>query len=418
MPKPPVDLLIRGARELLACVPAGGNPLGRRSGVEIAVAGERIAAIGRPGELERDWDLSKARILDADGGIVAPGFIDCHTHLVFGGSRSAEYAARMTKSAAEVKALGIPTGIQATVAMTRAASFGGLVERAQATLWNMFRSGTTTVESKSGYGLSVDEELRMLEVNRALGTGKKQAPVDLVSTFLGAHDFPAGESRERYLESVVGEMLPRVAAAGLAEFCDVYCDDGYYTAAETRMILEAGIRAGLKPKLHVDAYSNVGGSAVAVELRAASADHLNYTTRAEMAAYAKAGVVGVVMPGLDFAVRHPRPFDARAMLEEGMTLALATDFCPACWIESMQTVVQLACRLHAFSPEEAILAATSGAAKALMLDDRGRVEAGALADLQIWNVPGYEDIAYRIGTNAVSVMVRRGVVWDFRGDAA
>ena len=335
---------------------------------------------------------------------------------MFGGSRAAEYAARMTRSADEVRALGIPTGIHATVSMTRAASQEELVAGARAVLRRMFLAGTTTVEVKSGYDLTANGELRMLEVNRVLqAESRGEAPLDIVGTFLGAHDFPPGVPRGRYIESIIGEMIPRVAAGKLAAFCDVYCDEGYYTAAETGRILEAGLAAGLRPKIHVDAYSNIGGSKVAAALRAVSADHLNFTSRSEMAAYAQAGVVGVLMPGLDFAVRHPRPFDARAMVQEGMTLALATDFCPACWIESMQTVMQLACRLHALSPGEAILAATSGAAKALALDDRGSLVPGALADVQLWDLPGHEDVIYRIGSNSVTAVVKRGRVHDFRG---
>jgi imidazolonepropionase len=206
-------------------------------------------------------------------------------------------------------------------------------------------------------------------------------------------------------------MIPRVAEAGLAEFCDVYCDDGYYTVAETRRILEAGLAAGLKPKIHVDAYADIGGSALAVELPVVSADHLNYTGRAAMRAYAEAGLVGVVMPGLDFAVRHPRPFDARAMFAEGMTLALATDLCPGCWLESMQLVMQLACRLYAFSPEEALLAATVGAAQALGLADRGMLASGKLADIQVWDLPSFEDVIYRLGNNAVTMVIKRGKVY-------
>ena len=409
--KPTLDLILSGAAEVLTCVPAGGDLIGRRSGVAVGIAGERIAFVGPAADLAERFDLRQAQRLDVTGQIIAPGFVDCHTHLIFGGSRAREFGARMTRSAAEVQALGIPTGIQATVAMTRAASAETLLAGAQAHATRMFRHGTTTVESKSGYGLTVEKELEMLRINRRLAASQ---PVDVVSTFLGAHDFPPEVERQAYLDSLIHEMLPRVAAEKLAEFCDVYCDAGYYTVAETRQILEAGLAAGLQPKVHVDAYANIGGSALAAALPAVSADHLNYTTPAEMRAYAAAGVTGVVMPGLDFAVRHPRPFDARRMLAEGMPLALATDLCAGCWLESMQLVMQLACRQYQFSPEEALWAATVGGARALRLDhDRGALEPGKLADMQIWDLPAFEEVIYRLGNNAVTTVVKRGRVYPF-----
>ena len=406
--KPDADLVIAGATEVLTCVPSAGDLAGRREGVSVAIAGQRIVAVGSPAEVAEKVDTTSAEVIDASGKIVAPGFVDCHTHLIFGGSRAQEYAARMTMDAAEVNALGIPTGIIATMEMTRAETSDTLTASAAQRLRRMFRSGTTTVESKSGYGLSLAEEVKQLEVNRRL---KAIQPVDVVSTFLGAHDFPPDVPRQRYVDMVINEMIPRVAEEGLAEFCDVYCDDGYYTVEQSQRILEAGLRAGLQAKIHVDAYSDIGGAAMAAELGVVSADHLNYTDRAAMRKLAEAGAIGVVMPALDFAVRHPRPFDARAMMAEGMTLALATDLCPACWVESMQLVMQLACRLYQFSPAEALYASTVGAARALGLEtDRGSLEPGKLADVQIWDLPTFEDLIYRIGHNAVETVIKRGRV--------
>ncbi|HSJ54645.1 MAG TPA: imidazolonepropionase [Anaerolineae bacterium] len=406
------DLVITGAAEVLTCVPAGGDPAGRRPGTWVAIAGDRILAVGSPARVLEQVDTGAAAVLDAGGKVVAPGFVDCHTHLVFGGSRSLEYAARMTRTAAEVRALGIPTGIQATVAMTRAESVDSLTASAASRLRQMFRHGTTTVESKSGYGLSLRKEMEQLEVNHRLQAAQ---PVDVVGTFLGAHDFPAELSRAAYMDLLIDEMIPEVAVHGLADFCDVYCDEGYYTTIESRRILEAGQAAGLRPKIHVDAYADIGGAAMAAELGVVSADHLNLTDRASMRRLARAGVVGVVMPALDWAVRHPRPFDARAMLAEGMTLALATDLCPGCWVESMVFVMQLACRLYQFSPEEALYAATAGAARALGLErDRGSLEPGKLADLQIWDLPAFEEVIYRLAHNPVETVIKRGVTYSFR----
>jgi len=411
-PSEPITLLIARATELLTCVPRGDELIGRIRDGAVAIAGERIVAVGATDEVLAQVDMKNVQWIDCEyNKIVAPGFVDCHTHLVFGGSRVQEYAARMTHTLDEVKALGIQTGIGASVQMTRAASAAQLTASALDRLSRMFRSGTTTVESKSGYGLTLDDELKMLRVNRALQSSQ---PVDVLSTFLGAHAFPNELPRERYVDLVMDEMIPRVAEERLAEFCDVFCDDGYFSADESRRILEAGQAAGLKPKIHADQYSAIGAAQVAMDVRAVSADHLNYTNRALMRALANAGVVGVVTPTLDFAVRHPKPFDARAMFDEGMLLALATDFCPAAWCETMQVVMQFACRLYQFSPAEAIYAATVGGARALDLNDRGCIAVGKLADLQLWNLPTFEDVIYRIGNNAVEAVVKRGKVYEMR----
>ena len=407
---PRADLLIAGAAMVLTCVPSASGLTGPIAHASVAVAGERIIAVGPAAEVAAQVDAASARVIDAAGKIVAPGFVDSHTHLVFGGSRVLEYAARMTHSAAEVAAMGIPAGIQATVRATRAEPVAALVASAAQRLRRMFAHGTTTVESKSGYGLSPEAEFKLLEVNRHLGSCQ---PIDLISTFLGAHDFPPDQSRNRYVAQLVGEMIPHVAAEGLAEFCDVYCDDGYYTVDEARRILEAGRAAGLKPKIHTDAYSAIGGAAMAAEMGVVSADHLNYATRADFRKLAEAGVTGVVMPALDWAVGHARPFDARAMLAEGLPLALATDLCPGCWIESMQLVMQMACRLYRLSPDEALYAATAGGARALALTDPGTLAPGQLADLQIWDLPSFEDVIYRLGNNAVQTMIKRGKVYPF-----
>ena len=406
MPGLPADLLVQGGL-VLTCVSRDSDPIGRIQDGAIAIAGGHILAVGTRAEVERAVDLTAAECVDARDCVVAPGFVDSHTHLIFGGSRVQEYAARMTRTPAEVRDLGIPTGILATVAMTRVASTDELFESARARLGGMFWSGTTTVEAKSGYGLNTADELRMLEVGRLLD---RAGPVDVVNTFLGAHDFPPDAPRDRYIGSIIDEMIPEVAGRGLAEFCDVYLDDGYYTVAESQRILTHARDAGMRLKIHTDAYSDIGGAFLAAQMGVVSADHLNYTTPQAARALASAGVVGVVMPALDWAVAHGRPFDARMLLAEGMTLALATDLCPGCWAESLQFVMQLACRLYRLSPEEALLAATIGGARSLGLTDRGTIAPTQVADLQIWRLPAFEDVIYRLGNNAVERMIKRGRV--------
>jgi imidazolonepropionase len=404
-----ITALIENAGQVLTCAADAPDLVGARTNTVVAISGAEIAAIGTPAEIAAIHDLSSTERIDACGGLVMPGFVDCHTHLVFHKSRVEEYAQKVRgRSAAEIKAMGIPAGITATARMMREASKDQLVESAAERLAHMLACGTTTVESKSGYGLNTATELKMLEVNRLLGQAQ---PIEIVSTFLGAHEFPDDKSREAYIAEILDEMIPEVARRGLAEFNDVYCDDGYYTVAESRTILERGRAHGLDVKIHTDAYSHIGGSTLAADLKAVSADHMNFTAPQEYVALREAGVVCVVMPALDFAVGHSRPFDARSMMDAGMTLALATDMCPGCWLESMPFVIQLACRLYKFSPAEAIRAGTLHAARALKREDRiGSLEAGKQADIAVFPYERYEDMAYRLGRGRARLVMKAGQV--------
>ena len=413
-----ITALIENAGQVLTCAADAPDLVGARTNTVVAISGDAIAAIGSPAEIAAAHDLTAAERIDAQGGLVMPGFVDCHTHLVFHRSRVEEYAQRVQgRTPAEIRAMGIPMGISATARMMREASEEALVASAGERLAQMLSFGTTTVESKSGYGLNTATEIKMLEVNRTLGA---RQPIEIVSTFLGAHEFPEDRSRDAYIAEILDEMIPEVARRGLAEFNDVYCDDGYYTVAESRAILERGLEHGLKVKIHTDAYSHIGGSTLAAELRAVSADHMNYTAREEYPLLREAGVTCVVMPALDFAVGHTRPFDARAMMDAGMTLALATDMCPGCWLESMPFVVQLACRLYRFGPAEAIRAGTLNAARALDRADRiGSLEPGKQADIAVFPYERYEDMAYRLGRGRARLVIKAGkVAFDDRQAAA
>lgn len=402
------DLVIANASELVTGK-GDGRTLTVTGGCWLAVQGERIMAVGPEGEVAPFIDNELTRVINAAGKVVAPGFIDSHTHLVFGGSRVEEYSARLTTSdPAELEKRGIKTGIMVTVEQTRKASEEELFGGADARLKKMLASGTTTVESKSGYGLSAESEIKLLKVNKLLNNS---SPVDIVSTFLGAHGWPADIPRERYIDILISEMIPKVAKLGLARFCDTWCDDGHYSARESEAILKAALDHGLQPKIHTDAYSYIGGSDLAADMKMVSADHLNYTPAAAMKKMAEAGVTGVLMPALDFAVKHPRPFDYREMKKQGLPVALATNLCPGCWTESMQFVMAMACRLYEMSPAEALLAATIGGASALGMEEHyGSLVVGKYADIQIWDVPKYEHVIYRLGGNIVEKVIKKGVL--------
>lgn len=401
-----VDILITNAAEVVTCSGDSLKELGVRKNVWIAIHGDTIVGVGTEAELTKRFDMTSAHVIDATGKVVAPGFVDSHTHLIFYGTRVEEYAAKVAGiDIQELLDEGLEVGPSHTIEMTRHQPEEELFQQAKKRILNMLDYGITTVESKSGYGLTTESEIKILEVSRRLD---KETPLDVVNTFLGAHGIPENMTKEQYIEEIIHDMIPKVQQKGLAEFCDVWCDEGYFTAEESRRILEAGLQHGMKAKIHADAYSYIGGSDLAAEMKMVSIDHLNYTPMEVMHKLADAGVTGVLMPALDFAVAHQRPFDARAMLDSGMNIALATDFCGACYTESMQFVINLACRLYSFTIEEAIKAATWGGAKALDLNDRGVIEEGKLADLQIWDIPTYKHIAYELGTNAVEIVLKKG----------
>ena len=401
------DLLIENASELLTCPTT--TDLGVVHGGSVAISAGKIVAVGTNDEVRARIDTAGATILDAGGHVVMPGFVDCHTHVVFGGSRVDEYVAKIIGGDLDVlRASGAPVGIVGSVAAVHELGVDGLLAETLPRVEDMLLAGTTTIESKSGYGLTTDSELAMLRVNRELAS---RVPVDIVSTFLGAHAVPDGVCRAAYVDTVVNEMIPQVADGGLAEFCDVYCEPGYFDPADTERILEAGLAAGLRPKIHVDQYSHTGAIETVARLRCVSADHLNYTTDAEMRLLADAGVVGVLMPSIDFAVDHPRLANGRAMLEAGMTIALATDICPGGWMPSMQLAIALGCRYYRLSPAEAILAATIGAAGAVTRAEvAGSLTVGKQADVLILDIDRHEDLAYRFGRNAVRTVLKDGAI--------
>lgn len=404
MQKKQLDLLIENAAQVITCAEGG---IGLRTGESVGVRDGKIACVAPPETIRRRFDTHACTAVDATGKVVLPGFVDCHTHLVFGGSRIDEYVASLEGiSREEMARRGIPTGLAASIAATRGASDEELTARCLDTLGGMLRSGTTTAEVKSGYGLNTETELRQLRIARRLGD---MQPISLRPTFLGAHAWPPDMPKKRYLRLLLEEMIPCVAEEGLAEFCDIWCDEGYYTAEECRQVLYTAQKAGMLPKIHTGAYSYIGGADVAAELEAVSADHLNYTPELALEKLAAAGVVGVLLPGTDFCVSHPRPSRPGPMEACGLKIALGTNYNPGCRIESMRTVMVLACRRHGMSPEGAIVAATLHAAMALALEDQvGSLEPGKAADIQVWDTGDYRTAIYRIDRNPVEMVFKNG----------
>lgn len=406
-------LILKHASQLLVCSGKDPSALEIMPDGWVVISGERIAGVGQ-GRTSLEYflqaggfDAEQAEEMDLTGKVLAPGFVDCHTHLVFGGSRVDEYVARLPRGNPEsLSRRGIATGLAASMAMTREASEASLLESARQRLTHLMVSGVTTAEIKSGYGFTTEQELKQLRVIERL---KTEQPVDLHGTFLGAHGWPSGMEKADYLSALLTEMIPEIGHAGLATACDVWCDDGYYTAAESEQILLKAMDYGMKPKIHTDAYSLIGGSQLAADMKMLSADHLNFTTFELMEKLADAGVTGVLLPGTDFNVQHPIPSNPGLMLKAGMSLALATNLNPGNYVESMAWVMVLACRLHGMTPEEAVIAATIGGAKALGLqEDRGSIEVGKRADLQIWNTDRYENFIYRQGYNLVETIIKNG----------
>ncbi len=398
-------LLFTGATEVVTGESTG--PEGIRSGVAVAVQDGVISAIAAEAELEGRFP--DARRVDCSGCVITPGFVDSHTHAVFGRWRADEYALRARGvSYMEIARRG--GGIHASVRDARARSEDELVELTRGRLEAMLRAGTTTAEVKSGYGLRSEDELKLLRVVRRLA---EEGPVDLVPTFLGAHEVPE-EYRGRgdaYVDVVVQEMIPAVAAERLAVFCDVFMEPGVFDGRQARRILEAGLEHGLAPKLHADELEPSGGAELAAVIGAASADHLGCVSEAGIDALASAGTVATLLPATLFFLGKRSYAPARTLIDRGATVALATDFNPgSAPSPRMPLVLTMACSQMGMEPLEALVAATAGGARALRLEDgRGRIREGAPADLLVWRTADHREIPYRFGEDLLAEVWKRGV---------
>jgi imidazolonepropionase len=364
----------------------------------------KIDSVGRSDEIEKR--SRGAEIVDAGGRVVLPGFVDAHTHLVFAGNRLDDFERRARGETYEqiAKAGG---GIWSTVEKTRAASGDELFAQAQKRTEWFLRCGTTTVEAKSGYGLTVEDELKILRVTSRLN---EETPLEIVPTFLGAHAVPREMDADEYIELVTDEMLPRIATEKLAEFCDVFCERGYFDVKQSRRILTAARELGLRLRIHADQLTNSGGAKLAAELEATTADHLEKTDEQGIAAMKSAGVQPVLLPGSVYALGSTDYPRAREMIEAGLAVVLATDFNPGSSpTPSMPMILSLACTQMKMSPAEATTAATINAAYSLSRGSKiGSLERGKLANFSIFDCEDYREIAYWFGIPRTHSVYLRG----------
>ncbi|HEX3421499.1 MAG TPA: imidazolonepropionase, partial [Candidatus Udaeobacter sp.] len=364
----------------------------------------KIERIGPSAEIEKN--LGDAEIVDAGDRVVMPGFVDAHTHLVFAGNRLDDFERRARGETYEqiAKAGG---GIWSTVKKTRAASEPDLFAQAKKHANWFLRCGTTTVEAKSGYGLTVEDELKILRVLRRL---KDEVPLEIVPTFLGAHAVPRQLSPDEYLNVLIAEMLPRVTAEKLAEFCDVFCERGYFDIDQSRKILSAAQKVGLNLRGHVDQLTNSGGAKLMAEMGATTADHLEQTDEQGIAALKKANVQPVLLPGSVYALGSSRYPRAREMIEAGLAIVLATDFNPGSSpTPSMPMILSLACTQMKMSPAEAITASTVNAAYSVNRGDKiGSLEPGKLGNFVLFDCEDCRELAYWFGVPQTHAVYVRG----------
>jgi imidazolonepropionase len=371
----------------------------------VLIADGTIQAVGSCSELEK-LITDQTEIIDLAGKTIMPGFVDSHTHLVFGGSRESEFARRVAgASYEEIASQG--GGIQSTVKATREISRRALTEKSLLNLKKAVRHGTTSMEIKSGYGLNEETELKMLEVINDL---KNLQPLELTATFLGAHAVPPETSKSEYIRRVI-EMMPK--AARLASYCDVFCEKGYFSASETREILQAASLAGLKPRIHINQFNDIGGIQVAIEVGAASVDHLEVFPEKDIQRLAETDICATMLPGVSLFLNIDYPL-GRKIVDNGCIPVLATDFNPGSSMTlNMPLVLSLACTQMGLSMEEAMAAATQNAAFSLGMEKLGCIEPGWQADLIVLDSDNYQNLIYFFAEPMIEKVFKKGqLIWD------
>jgi imidazolonepropionase len=372
-----------------------------------------IAAVGSRAKVQALPEAAAAEKLDVGGRVVLPGFVDSHTHLIHAASRAEEYGLKIAgASYEEIAHKG--GGILNSVKKLRSATTEALKQRARGAICEFVAHGTTTIEAKSGYGLDIESELRILGLHKELSA---EQPLDIISTFLGAHVVPAEyrgkpDGPEQYVALLVEKLIPEVAGQALAEFCDVFCDRGAFSREQAKRILEAGKRHGLAPRLHAEQLARTGATQLAVQLGAASCDHLEQVNKGDIRTLGESATVATLLPGCDFHLGLQQYAPARALIEAGAIVALATDYNPGTSPTlSMPMILSLACTQLRMTPAEAIAAATINAAYALRREKQiGSLEAGKLADIAVFEVEDYREIPYYFGVNKCWMTIKKGQV--------
>ena len=377
----------------------------------IAVAGNEILFVGDSDKVQGKSELAEGcTVIDAKGMVVTPGLIDPHTHPVFSKTREKEFEMRILgKSYMEIANAG--GGIRSSVRDLRETEYAVLKEKTKTRLDRFLAYGVTTIEAKSGYGLSTESELKQLEIIREMN---ETHPLDLIPTFLGAHETPDEyrADKEKYIDILINEMIPKVVEAKLAEFSDIFTEAGVFTVDESRRIQTAAKNAGLKLKFHADELNSVGGGELAAELGAVSADHLVYISEQGIKDMAKAKTVAVLLPGTTFSLAGKQYAPARRMIEEGVVVALSTDCNPgSSYSESLPFIITLAALQMKLTAAEALSAVTVNAAAAVdRIGKIGQLCPGMKADITLWNINNYQEIPYHYGVNLVSKVVKNGKV--------
>jgi imidazolonepropionase len=398
------SLVLTGISSLVTNNPVHGGLLGTIGGAAVAIVDGVVSWVGSADSIPGEY--GDIELVDVEGRAVLPGFVDAHTHAVFAGDRADEFTQRAAGATYE-EILAGGGGIHATVAATRAATLDELVAASTPRIERMLQHGTTTAEVKTGYGLDVESERKILDAILAID---RHLPIDLIPTYLGAHVVPQEfvDMREAYLDRVTGEMLDAVASD--VRFVDVFCDDAAFTVAETRRVASAASAVGLPMRLHVDQLSASGGAALAAELGVVSADHLDHASDEDFHHLADAGIVAVLLPGVSWSLRLPAPPGRRAW-DAGVTVAIATDCNPGTsYVETMPFVIALAVATTGLTVDEAVWAATRGGALSLDLPDRGAIEVGSVGDLVIVDADTHAHLAYRPDGGLVAATVKRGII--------